>query len=98
VSFETYQRFENAFRSVDVYTGGHLIQAVAQYLYGYGYSTPFGFEFVSPQVSCGPDDFEAALLQFEFLFEGPHPDIGNHWDPFSLIIKFNLLTHNNYLT
>lgn len=38
-------------RSVDIYTGGHLVQAVAQFLYGYGYSTPFGFELVSPQVS-----------------------------------------------
>ena len=69
-------------RCVDVYTGGHLVQAVAQFLYGYGYSTPFGYEFVSPQVTCGLNDFEAALTQYEFLFEGPSSDLGTTRDQF----------------
>ena len=55
------------FRSVNVYTGGHILQAIAQALYGYGYSTPFGFEFVSSQVKCGLTDFQAARAQFAFL-------------------------------
>ena len=57
---------------MDVYTGGHVLQAIAQALYGYGYSTPFGFEFVSPQVNCGPKDFEAARAQYSFL---ENPDL-----------------------
>ena len=54
-------------RTVDFYTGGHVLQVIAQFLYGYGYSTPFGFEFINPSVDCGLDDFEAALVQYDFL-------------------------------
>ena len=52
---------------MDIYTGGHAWQVYAQFLYGYGYSTPFGFEFVSPLASCGLKDFEAAIAQYDFL-------------------------------
>ncbi len=55
------------YRAVDFYTGGHVLQVIAQFLYGYGYSTPFGFEFVNPKVDCGLADFEAALAQYDFL-------------------------------
>ena len=44
-----------------------MIQAIAQSLYGYGYSTPFGFAFVSPQVDCGTDDFEAGTKMIKLL-------------------------------
>ena len=52
---------------------GQKIQALAQILYGYGYITPFAFEYENPRLKCSRSDFLAALEEYEFL-DNPDPD------------------------
>jgi hypothetical protein len=52
---------------------GQKLQAIAQILYGYGYITPFVFEYENPRLKCSTKDFLAALEEYAFL-DNPDPD------------------------
>jgi hypothetical protein len=40
---------------------GDKIEVAAQFLYGYGFVTPFVFEYEKPTINCGTRDLEIAL-------------------------------------
>ena len=52
---------------------GNKMQALAQILYGYGYITPFVFEYENPRLKCSRKDFLAALEEYDYL-DNPDPD------------------------
>jgi hypothetical protein len=42
-------------------------------MYGYGYVTPFSFEYEANRLSCGIKDFDEALEEYSFL-DNPDPE------------------------
>jgi hypothetical protein len=52
---------------------GPKLQALSQGVYGYGYVTPFSFEYEANRLSCGIKDFDAALEEYSFL-DNPDPE------------------------
>lgn len=58
--------------NINKLTAGAKIQILAQAMYGYGYSTPWSWRYQDPVLTCGINDFEAVMVEYDFLLN-PDP-------------------------